>query len=289
MAYVPEGDTIFRAARTLNAALAGKIVRSFESVFPQLTRIDYDQPLTGRSVEGVTSAGKHMLMRFSGELTLRTHMRMNGSWHIYRPGEKWQISRSNMRITLSTDDFVAVAFSVPVAEFLDEKQLRRHDELNQLGPDLLDPAFDENAVLPRFRERRHLPISEALLNQRIMSGVGNVFKSECLFIAGVHPQTRVGVLSDEELLKLIRIARRALAANVIDGKGDGIVTYTGFRRTTGRSDPSERLWVYTRGGKPCRKCSTPIIRAKTGPDARSTYWCPSCQTEAAVPEFAPTL
>ena len=133
---MPEGDTIFRAARTLHRALAGKQVARFESVFPALTRVHDDAPLTGRTVESVSSVGKHMLMRFSGDLLLRTHMRMNGSWHIYRPGEEWQQPKRNMRIVVATADFEAVGFSIPIAEFVKERDLKRHDELRKLGPPL---------------------------------------------------------------------------------------------------------------------------------------------------------
>src|SRR6478736_2152729 len=134
---MPEGDTIFRAARTLHRALAGQEVVRFESVLPALTRVHDDSPVTGRVVESVTAAGKHLLMRFSGGLLLRTHMRMNGSWHIYRPGERWQRPARDMRVLVATGDFVAVGFNVPVAEFLTARNLLRHKELQALGPDLL--------------------------------------------------------------------------------------------------------------------------------------------------------
>ena len=121
---MPEGDTIFRAARAMNQALAGKKVKRFDSVLPKLTRIDEDVPLAGRTIESVNSAGKWNLIRFSGDLILLTHMRMNGSWHLYRPGERWQRPRSDMRIVIETADFVAVGFNVPVAEFHTEESLR---------------------------------------------------------------------------------------------------------------------------------------------------------------------
>ena len=140
---MPEGDTIFRAARTLNLALAGRVVTRFDSVFPALTRVDTDAPLAGRTVDRVWAQGKHLLIGFSGGLTLRTHMRMNGSWHVYRPGERWQRPGADMRIVIETDAFVAVAFQVPVAEFLTETALPRSRTLTTLGPDLLDDAFDE--------------------------------------------------------------------------------------------------------------------------------------------------
>src|SRR5262245_45606092 len=137
-----EGDTIFRAAHTLNRALAGKVVTRFDSVFPALTRVADEHPIVGRTVESVSSRGKHMLMTFSGGLTLRTHMRMNGSWHIYRPGERWQRPARDMRVLVATEDFVAVGFSVPVAELLSDRDMARHRQLRALGPDVLDASFD---------------------------------------------------------------------------------------------------------------------------------------------------
>src|SRR5688572_2452249 len=149
-AAVPEGDTIFRAARTLHLALAGKEVTSFETVLPALARIHEDAPLTGRRVERVGARGKNVLMVFSGDLVLRTHMRMNGSWHIYRPGERWQKARSNMRVVVGAGEFVAVAFNVPVAEFLTARDLKRHADLAAIGPDFLGESFDVEEALSRI-------------------------------------------------------------------------------------------------------------------------------------------
>ena len=134
---MPEGDTIFRAARTLNRALAGHVVTRFESVFPHLTRVHEDAPITGRTVDRVDARGKHLLMHFSGDLILRTHMRMSGSWHIYRPGERWLSHSGDMRIIVGTESFVAVAFKVPVAVFETERTIERNESLGSLGPDLL--------------------------------------------------------------------------------------------------------------------------------------------------------
>src|SRR5687768_9403828 len=132
---MPEGDTIYRAARTLNAALAGQTVQRFETGLAQLAQIDRDEPITGRTVERVEAAGKHLLMTLSGGLVLRTHMRMNGSWHIYRPGEKWQMTTRAMRIRVETAEWVAVAFNVYAAEFVRAEKLARHRSLAALGPD----------------------------------------------------------------------------------------------------------------------------------------------------------
>jgi endonuclease VIII len=274
---MPEGDTIFKAARTLHRALAGQTVTRFETVLVHLARVDADTPVGGRTVERVAAAGKHLLMTFSGGLVLRTHMRMNGSWHIYRPGERWQMPRSEMRIAIETTDWVAVAFRVHVAEFIQASDLARHRPIATLGPDLLADTFDADEALRRMRAQPAETIADVLLDQRVFAGIGNVYKSEVLFLAGIHPDARIAAISDEALRGVIAIARRLLLENVVEQPGPSMVTYRGFRRTTGRMRPADRLWVYSRGGRPCRKCGTPIASHKTGDDARVTYWCPSCQ------------
>jgi endonuclease-8 len=272
---MPEGDTIFRAAATLHRALAGTTVARFESVFPELNRIDHDRPLAGRTIESVAARGKHLLMTFSGDLILRTHMRMHGSWHIYRPGERWQRPRRDMRLVVQTGGFVAVGFNVPVAEFLTGRGLTRHKELQALGPDLLAASFDAAEVLRRLRAREGDAIADALLNQRLVAGIGNVFKSEILFLCGVGPFRTIGVLTDEELARIIDESRKQLRSNVL-ARSQTLSPAVG-RRTTRSLDPGEKLWVYARGGKPCRICGTTIQAKKTGVDARLTYWCPRCQ------------
>jgi endonuclease VIII len=274
---VPEGDSIFRAARTLDRALAGKVVTRFESVLPALTRVDEDAPVAGRTVDAVNAAGKHLLMRFSGDLVLRTHMRMNGSWHIYRPGERWQRTAGDMRIVIATADFVAVAFTVPVAEFLTARALARQPELRQLGPDLLGAAFDPVEAAGRMRARANEAVADVLLNQHVVAGAGNVYKSEVLFLCRVNPFTPVQALTDAKVAEVVQTARSLLAANVGNAATGAIVTYVGMRRTTRRANPEERLWVYGRAGLPCRECGTLITRRAQGPDARLTYWCPRCQ------------
>ena len=273
---MPEGDTIFRAARTLHRALAGKRVTRFESVLPALNRIDEDAPLAGRTIERVQSVGKHLLMHFSGGLILRTHMRMNGSWHIYRIGERWQRSRNAMRIVIATDDFEAVGFNIPVAEFVPEASLERVADLRHLGPDVLSDTFDSAKALEHLRARSDATIGEALLNQRVLSGLGNVYKSEVLFMCRINPSTRVRDLTDVDCQLIIDTARRVLTANVKEHR-PLMTTYGGLRRTTSRADPKARLWVYGRARLPCRRCGTPITVRKQGTDARLTYWCPRCQ------------
>lgn len=278
---MPEGDTIFRAARTLHRALAGRPVTSFESALPALNRIHEDAPLTSRTIERVASAGKHLLMHFSGDLVLRTHMRMNGSWHIYRPGERWQRPRRDMRIRVATSEFEAVGFNIPVAEFTAGSALGTHRELRRLGPDVLSDVFDAVEAVRRLRHRGPMAIADALLNQRLLAGLGNVYKSEVLFICRVNPFRLVSDLTDADLAAIVESGRRVLRANVSEGL-PLMTTYSAFRRTTSRDDPTARLWVYGRARLPCRRCAAPISVRKQGLDARLTYWCEGCQG-AGVP------
>lgn len=271
---MPEGDTIFRAAARMQQALAGKEVLRFATVLPALARVDEDAPLAGRTIERVFSMGKHLLVEFSEDLFLRTHMRMNGSWHLYRPGERWKRRRGDMRIEIETAEFVAVGFSIPVAELLSSRELARQPDLRAIGPDLLGATFDREEALRRIRARGELEIAEALLNQRLIAGIGNVFKSEILFVAGVNPFTRVAGIDDVSLRKIIEVSERLLRWNAGESRGQEARRE---RITTARLDPRYQLWVYGRGGKPCQQCGTAVERARQGRDARSTYWCPKCQ------------
>jgi endonuclease-8 len=181
-----------------------------------------------------------------------------------------------MRVALYTADFVAVAFSVPLAEFHTARTLERHRSVQKLGPDVLAPEFDENEAIRQLRTRPDLEVGVAVLRQHLVAGMGNVFKSEVCFASRVNPFRLVGSLSTGELQALMKNARRFLQNNVLETSGDRIVTYSGLRRTTNNSNPSERLWVYHRSGEPCRQCRTTILSRKQGEDARTTFWCPSC-------------
>ena len=276
---MPEGDSIFRAARALHQALAGRTVAHFDSVFPHLTNPLEKQPLVGRIIDRVEARGKHLLIWFSGGLSLRTHMRMHGSWHIYRPGERWQRPRHEMRIVLGTPEFIAVAFSVPVAEFATADALERVEPLRDLGPDLLREDFNAASAAERIAARTDMDIADALLDQRVVAGIGNIYQSETLLAAKVNPFTPVGQLTRARIESIVTMAAKFLRANVSESS-HGMSTYGGLRRTTGRFDPGARFWVYRRTGKPCRRCGAPIQRARQGPHARSTYWCQKCQPEA---------
>jgi endonuclease VIII len=274
---VPEGDTIFRAAAALHRALAGRVVTGFDTRVAHLARVHDDESLVGRVVERCESVGKHLLIWFGGDRILRTHMRMSGSWHLYRVGEAWQRPARDMRVRIDTDVWVAVAFNVPVAEFLQARDLPRSRALSTLGPDLLSPAFDREEALTRLATAGARPIAEALLDQRIVAGIGNVFKSEVLFLAGIHPDRPAHAVTADERARILDTAVPLMRGNTGTGAGAEIVTYRGLRRTTRQARGEENLWVYGRAGRPCRRCGAPIESAKRGLDARATYWCPRCQ------------
>jgi endonuclease VIII len=274
---MPEGDTIYRAARTLNLALAGQTITSFESALPHLSRVEVDQGVVGRTVEKVEARGKWLLMYFSGDLILLSHMLMSGSWHIYRPRETWQRRQYDMRIVIGTPEILAVAFNVPIAEFHTSDSLSRRVGFKSVGPSTLAENFDESEVTARLRARPDLEIGVSLLTQSLLSGIGNIFKSEICFACGINPFRTVSDLSDVELQRVVATARKFMLANVTESSGDKITTYVPMRRTTGRANVSENLWVYQRTGEPCRRCGNAIASRKQGFDARTSFWCPRCQ------------
>jgi endonuclease VIII len=272
---MPEGDTIFRAARTLHRALAGQIVTGFESVLPKLSRVDFDSGIAGRTIEKVEAQGKWMRIHFSRELILLTHLLMSGSWHIYRPGERWQRRHADMRLVVKTEKFWAVAFNVPIAEFHTPDTLRRREGLRNLGQDVLGEKFEPAKTVASLLANPDMEIGIALLTQSIIAGLGNVFKSEICFACRVNPFRRIETLSVQELNCLANTAREFLLANVSDHSGHERVTNTNLFKGD-NSNREERLWVYRRRGKPCRECGNEIESCKQS-DARTTFWCPQCQ------------
>ncbi|HET8934889.1 MAG TPA: DNA-formamidopyrimidine glycosylase family protein [Polyangiales bacterium] len=272
---MPEGDTIFRTARTLARALAGKTVTHFSSELARLHVAAENAALVGQVLTDVTAHGKHVVMQFASGVSLRTHMRMTGSWHIYRVGERWQRPRSEMRIVLETAEFQAVAFQVHEAELVKESALQTR--LETLGPDVLANDFDPQLTAARIVAAGARPMCDVLLDQRVLAGLGNVYKSELLFLARVHPQRHANTVDSATAQLICERAVELLRVNVKDTSAGNIVTYHGLRRTTGRSDPGDRMWVYQRAGRPCRECGTPITMQRLGQHARSTYYCPRCQ------------
>jgi endonuclease-8 len=226
----------------------------------------------------VESRGKWLLIHFSGGGTLATHLLMNGSWHIYRPGEPWQQPRANMRIVIENSVYIAVGFSVPVAHMHTAQSLARDTKIPGPAIDILSADFDAEAAAQRLLAHRNEEIGDVLLQQRVMAGVGNVFKSEICFVTGLNPFRTVATLTARQVAEAIAAAQKLVAANVLEDSGDTIVTYGGRkRRTTHESDPSASLYVYGRHGEPCRRCGEMIRRRIQGTDARVTFWCPRCQ------------
>ncbi|MFN8637500.1 MAG: DNA-formamidopyrimidine glycosylase family protein [Chloroflexota bacterium] len=278
---MPEGDTIAQSAATLDGVLRGRTVTGFRSPVPGVEGRAQALGVVGSRIAAVEARGKHLLIRFhpsppaplslarergSQGAVLRTHMRMTGSWHLYRAGSHWRKPASFARAVVEAGDVLAVCFSAPEIELLAGEQLAGHAGLRRLGPDLLAPDFDEAEALARLRAAPDLEIADALLNQSIVAGIGNVYKSEILFLERVSPFATVSSLSDETLQRLVRTARRQLLRNV--GTAER-------RTTTGRQRSA--LWVYDRAGQPCARCGAPIRRVAQGPHARSTSWCPTCQ------------
>lgn len=272
---MPEGDTIYRTARTLQRALAGRPVTAFDTQLAGLAVVDRRAPIAGRTVDRVESRGKHLLIVFSGDLALRSHLRMHGSWHIYRPGERWRAPRRDARIIITTPEWVAIAFNVVDAELLTTAEVERHARLSALGPDLLaDEAPDPVEMRARLRASGGSDIAAALLAQQAVAGIGNVYKSELLFLERLYPFTPLAAVTDETIDALLVRARRLLQFNVAESPVSGVQRFG--RVTTGRLNPRERLWVYGRAGAPCFRCGTPV-RSESETGGRRTYWCPSCQ------------
>ncbi len=265
---MPEGDTIFRTAEVLRAALVDReITEARAQPGPALRRVPDLSRVVGSRVRGVEARGKHLLIAFSNGLTLRTHLRMSGSWHRYRPGERWRRPARQASAVLETAESVAVAFNTPVVELLTDTDVARSTPLRSLGPDLLSRSFELEEAVRRLRARDGEELGNALLDQSAVAGIGNVYKSEVAFPEGMDPGARVAAFTDEELDSALRTARRLLQAN----------TRGGARVTTGSGIRGQSLWVYGRAARPCRRCGTPIQVRRQGELARLTYWCPRCQ------------
>ena len=263
---MPEGDTIHRAAARMAPALVGRTLVRFEA-----HRVAPPLPKPGVVVTGVEARGKHHLIHLDDGWTLQTHMRMTGSWHLYRPGERWRKPRHLVRALVEVgpagdgsdpDGWVAVCFSAPVVELV------REPRTAHLGPDLCTSDADlDDAVRRMDSVDAATPLVDVLLDQRICCGVGNVYKSEVLAALRLHPLTPIGRVEPSVRRQVVEVAARQLRANL-----------TTTSRTT-LPGPPGTLAVYGRHREPCRRCGTPIAWARTGSQARGTYWCPRCQPE----------
>ncbi len=280
---MPEGDTLYRTAAALRPHLVGRTVTGARGRLPspQVARV------VGATVTAVDAVGKNLLVRFDNGLELRTHLRMRGSWHRYRPGEPWRRPAGRAVLVLEVPGAVAVCFDAPVVELLEQRAEHLHPPLAGLGPDATADAFDRDEALGRLREpaRAGLTVAEALLDQRALAGIGNVFKSEVLFIERVDPFARVGELDDATLGRLVDRARTLLLANrssvarVTTGPAGGGRPAAAAPRPAGAR--GGRLWVYGRAGRPCRRCGAVVRAVRHGDLPRTTYWCPSCQPAGA--------
>ena len=264
---MPEGDTLFRTAAGLRPHLVGKIVTGARArrPGPQVERV------VGATIQAVESRGKNLLIEFDNGLEIRTHLRMNGSWHRYRPGERWRRPEARARLVLEVPGAVAVCFDAPVVELFERRAERLHPGLATLGPDLLDPEYgpdDEAEALRRLRDpaRASMTISEVLLDQRAVAGIGNIWRNESLFFERVDPWTPVSTVDDDTLARLVATARRLLSDSA--------------RLAPGRAP----MRVYRRSGRPCPRCGT-LIRSAPQAAAipRTTYWCPRCQAPKDSP------
>jgi endonuclease-8 len=245
-------------------ALAGTRVLDFQSPLPTVATAARRLEIVGSVVDRVEARGKHLLMRFQGGAVLHTHQGMKGRWHLRRTGAP--APRRAPRAVVTVDGVVAACYGSPVVEVLSSRQVAAHPALSRLGPDLLRSDFDPREARVRLRARGDFEVGVALMDQTAVAGIGNVYKSETLFLAGVSPFARVRDLDDETLNRLVATARELLGRNL--GPGG--------RRTTPRSAPGP-LWVYGRRGRACRRCGTAIRRLSQGEQARSTYFCPRCQ------------
>jgi endonuclease-8 len=258
---VPEGDTVWRTALHLDKALSGSMLVETDFRVPAHATLD----LSGRVVAATVARGKHLLTRIGDDLTLHTHLRMEWAWHLYKPGTAWRRPAHEARVVLRTADWTAVGFSLGVTEVVTRDA--EDTVVGHLGPDLLGPDWDEAEALRRLRADPARPVGEALLDQRNLAGIGNLYANELCFLAGVHP--RLPAVEVPDLPRLVRRARSALESN----KQRVEQTFTGDLRK------GQQTWVYRRDRLPCRRCGTRILVDLHGPagQERATYWCPSCQ------------
>lgn len=262
---MPEGDIVWLTAQRLHGALAGRTLTRSDFRVPRLATMD----LRGREVREVLARGKHLLIRVEGELTVHTHLGMDGSWRI-RPTGRFSPDH-RLRLVLANTEWQALGYSLGVVE-----ALRTSDEgraVGHLGPDLLGPGWDPVEAVRRLREQPERAIGEALLDQTRLAGIGNLYKSEVLFLRGMHPWRPTGAVADLEAL--VELAHRLLNSNRV--RYDQV--------TTGVNRRGREHWVYGRAGLPCRRCGTPIERGDQGPGPydRVTFWCPHCQPAASAP------
>jgi endonuclease-8 len=278
---VPEGDTIHRSAVVLRRVLAGRVVTGFEIAHPKVSHAARAEQIVGSTIVRVESNGKHLFIHFGtpSEVVLHTHMKMSGSWHVYRPGERWWQPASEARVVIRTETVVAPCFHPPIVELLTAKELGLHPIVSALGPDIIRDEFDMDETLRRLRALPDRDVATALLDQKVISGIGNVYKVEALFLGKTSPWAQVRDLDDEKLRDIVGHARTLIRLN-----RDG-----GERRTHFSLDHSELMWVDERAGLPCHVCGTRVESGWHPEEVRKSWYCPTCQNvkPSDVPRPAP--
>lgn len=270
---MPEGDTIHHAARRVGGALVGRPIASIETPQARHRRDRWPDRLAGRDVRAVDAHGKHLFIRFDGDLTLHSHLRMGGKWGVYARGERWRRSPRRAWLVIRTEGHEVVQFDGPVLELLTDSRTRFDQRLAALGPDIVRDDFDEDAYVRRLREDDQTRgIGDALLDQRNVAGIGNIWKCEGCHLAGIDPWRPVARLDDEEARAIVRAARPLMRLSA--ERGGRTVTVDPERAVRG---PESRTFVYDRAGLPCRTCDTLVLARGQGDDNRTTFWCPRCQ------------
>ena len=264
---MPEGDTLHRTAHTLHRVLANqKLVRVRSSV-PQIAQAE----LPGHLVDAVTAQGKNLLVHFDDGRVLHTHLKMRGSWHVYRPGERWQRPEHQARVVLEVSDALAVCFAAPTVRLLAANAAADDAYLTGLGPDLIPDEFDEARAIAGLAALAHEPIGHAVMTQTALSGIGTIYKSETLFICRINPFLPISSLDHEDLTRIVATARELLRKNTRPESPQRTTT-------TGSHAGGGRYWVYKRSGRACRVCGDAVRMERQGELHRSTYYCPSCQS-----------
>jgi endonuclease-8 len=267
---MPEGDTIHNAAKRVGDALVGKPIVSIETPQRRHERDRWPERLHGRGVRSVDALGKHLFLRFEGDLTLHSHLRMTGWWGVYPRGRRWGRSPRRAWLVIRTPDTEVVQFDGPVLELMTDSRTRFDQRLAVLGPDILAPEFDEDKFLTRLREDDPTRgIGDALLDQRNVAGIGNLWKSEGCFIAAVNPWRHLDQVSDDEALRIVRAIRPLMQKAAEQGGPQRTYEQAGHWETP--------TWAFERTGRECRRCGAKIKARGQGEDNRLTYWCTECQ------------
>jgi endonuclease-8 len=260
---MPEGDTIHYAAGRIRPVLEGHVPDELATPHARFARDRWPERLAGRAVRSVDAYGKHLFLRFEGDLTIHSHLRMTGSWRVFEAGRPWKGSRRAAWLVLRRGDAEVVQFNGPVLELMTESRTRFDQRIAGLGPDILAPEFDYERYLRRLRaDDPTRPIGDAVLEQRTVAGIGNMWKVEACFEAGIDPWRPTGKVSDDEAVAIVDAARPRMQQAARDG------------------NPRRHRRVYGRAGRPCPRCGADsLIRAQGQWDHnRATFWCPRCQS-----------